>query len=97
MGSASNVGPPYLAIHKRGESTSGLTNIYTVTSIHDGSLLATIRWYGPWRQYVLHPDSVLAIWSDGCLREAADAITQMNTQHRARAARRRADNRERSD
>ena len=30
------------------------TNVWAITSKSSGDLLATIKWYGPWHQYVLY-------------------------------------------
>ena len=54
-----------------GTSDSGKTNRWDVRSTHDGSLLALVRWYGPWRRYVVYPQAG-ALFDASCLR----SITQ---------------------
>jgi len=61
------------------------TNIYQVVSKNSTPLplsgvipryekiLGIIKWYGPWRQYVLFP-SDCTLWSHGCLQEVMSFI-----------------------
>ena len=58
----------YLYFHLLAESESGKTNIYEVRSKHHGTCLATVKWYGPWRQYAMFPEPE-TIWNIGCLAE----------------------------
>lgn len=57
------------------------TAIYAVISKSSGKRLGTIRWYGPWRQYVFIPINVGPImettWSRGCLQQIQDFIDEL--------------------
>lgn len=54
----------YLTFQQTGDT--GKTLIYDVLSKRTKERLATIKWYGPWRQYVLVPEPN-TIWNNGCL------------------------------
>jgi hypothetical protein len=57
----------YITFRFQGSSPSGKTSIFRVET-RNGGLLGTIRWYGPWRQYVFEPVPN-TIWSAGCLND----------------------------
>ena len=57
----------YFSIEKTARSTSGKTNIYTVTK-PNGVILGQVKWYGAWRCYTLHPSNE-TIWNAGCLHD----------------------------
>lgn len=60
----------YLRFDLLGDSPSGKTKRYDVVSKNHGTTLATIAWYGAWRQYVLYPQPS-TIWNKGCLSDVA--------------------------
>jgi len=49
---------------------TGNTKVYGIHSKSDGGQLGTIKWYDPWRQYILEPweDTV---WNAGCLEDVS--------------------------
>lgn len=47
-------------------STSGKTITVSVYSARTGDLLATLAWWGPWRQYTFRP-APHTVWNTGCL------------------------------
>ena len=47
---------------------TGKTKVISVDSKSSGARLAVIKWYGPWRQYVLEPESD-TIWNRDCLED----------------------------
>lgn len=47
---------------------TGKTQVYNVVSRSKGDLLAVIKWYGPWRQYVLLPKPE-TVWNTNCLED----------------------------
>ena len=49
------------------------TFVWHVESAYDGSLLGDIKWYAPWRQYVLMPFDG-CVWSHDCLSEVSEFI-----------------------
>lgn len=53
---------------------TGKTKIWEVVSKRNGDLLATIAWYGPWRQYVFRPE-LGTIWNTGCLAVVSGFIS----------------------
>lgn len=59
----------YLEFIETGDT--GKTKIFMVRSKHGGGDLALVKWYGPWRQYVMFPMTGTA-WNPDCL---ADIIT----------------------
>ncbi len=64
-----------------GTSDSGKTHLYEIHSVHDGSLLGLVRWYGPWRKYVVHPQSD-ALFDASCLEEIAAFLRADTDRHR---------------
>lgn len=68
-----------------GTSTSGKTLCYEVRSRHDGSLLALVRWYGPWRRYVVMTQRS-PIFDAACLTEIADFLTGLMAERKASPA-----------
>lgn len=46
--------------------TNKKTAVVMIYSKRWGSLLGTIKWYGPWRQYVLEPQEG-TVWNPDCL------------------------------
>ena len=55
---------------------TGKTKAYNVVSTHGGALLATISWYGPWRQYVMFPVR-LTVWNPDCLTTIIEFINEL--------------------
>ena len=47
---------------------TGKTKVISVDSKSSGARLAVIKWYWPWRQYVLTPESD-TIWNRDCLED----------------------------
>jgi hypothetical protein len=52
---------------------SGTTVVVLVRSVMDGKRLGEIRWYAPWRRYVLNP-APETVWDAACLREVRGHI-----------------------
>ena len=50
------------------------TQVWNVLSKSDGSVLGTIKWYVPWRQYCFFPQTE-TVFSAGCI---GDIINFMN-------------------
>lgn len=53
---------------------TGKTQTYSVDSRSGGYRLATIKWYGAWRQYTLNPEPE-TIWNKECLLDTIDFIS----------------------
>lgn len=49
---------------------------------NDGTPLATIAWWGPWRQYVMVPGAG-TIFNATCLRDIVAFLDRVNAAHRA--------------
>ncbi len=47
---------------------------FQIVNMRSGALIGMVRWYGPWRQYVLFPEP-MTVWSKGCLADIQDVIT----------------------
>ena len=56
--------------------STGKTKVISVDSKHYGDRLATIKWYGAWRQYTLQPEP-RTIWNTGCLRDVNAYIGEL--------------------
>ena len=54
--------------------------VVDVTNRRSGFLLGQIRWYGPWRQYVLMP-SHSTVFNVDCLQEINDVIAGLMEAH----------------
>lgn len=66
----------YLTFARLRTSKSGKTEIWGVDSKSSGDLLALVKWYAPWRQYVLHPIPY-TVWNTTCLAEITAFIDQL--------------------
>jgi hypothetical protein len=73
----------YLLYEEGGTSESGRTLIRYVWSSHKVPVfLGTIKWHGPWRQYVFAPaDNVL--FDKECLHELGHELRRMTDAHKA--------------
>lgn len=58
------------------QPTSTKTAVVRVVSKSQDSVLGTIRWYGPWRQYVFYP-AAACLFSRGCLEDVNEAIRDL--------------------
>lgn len=62
------------------------TMMIDVLSRRHGDKLGTIKWYGPWRQYVFTPEPG-TLYSAGCLADIETSIVElMNDRKTSRAA-----------
>ncbi len=61
---------------------TGKTKAFNVISTRGGALLATISWYGTWRQYVMFP-ARLTVWNPECLRAIIEFIEGLMEERRA--------------
>jgi len=57
--------------------------VFAVLSASRGERLATIRWYGPWRQYTLYPEPA-TIWNADCLRAVDTLLAGLNREQEAK-------------
>lgn len=55
---------------------TGKTKVISVDAKSSGDLLGIIKWYGPWRQYVLHPEPY-TLWNKGCLSDVNDHMDEL--------------------
>ena len=69
----------YLTFQPAGESASRLTKLWDVVS--NGTTIALIRWYAPWRKYVIEPKPY-TLWDAGCLSEVCAFLAQVNREHK---------------
>ena len=46
--------------------TKPKTAVYDIISVHHGTKLGQIKWYGPWRQYIFEPEP-LTIFNRDCM------------------------------
>jgi hypothetical protein len=52
------------------------TNVITIINRSSGDVLATIEWYGPWRQYVFSSDYSI-VWNTKCLSDVISVINEL--------------------
>ena len=73
----------YLMFQLHGDSSSGLTKIWSVTTIQSPyAALGFVRWYGPWRKYCFMP-GFGTTYDQNCLREIADFCEVQTREHKA--------------
>lgn len=58
------------------------TKTIEVLSRRHGDLLGTLKWYGPWRQYVFFPEPG-SLYSSGCLADIETAISTLMSNRKA--------------
>ncbi len=71
----------YLMFYE-GRSDSGKTAVLLVYSSKTLELLATIKWFGRWRQYALFPAEG-TVWNPECLGQVNDQITRLMEERKA--------------
>lgn len=64
----------------REQPTAGKTKRWTITG-NDGGALASVLWYGPWRQYVMEPDFG-TVFNSTCLRDIVAFLDRVNAAQR---------------
>lgn len=57
------------------------THLYEVRAREDGTCLALIQWYGPWRTYVLQPKNS-SIWESRCLRDIVAFLEELQRERK---------------
>jgi hypothetical protein len=65
---------------KTGQAPGKKTATYAVQAKDTGEMLASIRWYGPWRKYTMFP-AMETVWESTCLREVAFVCTELTKAH----------------
>lgn len=73
----------YLYFKESGTSESGKTKQWLVESNGTGTILAAIRWFGPWRKYTVQFSSQ-TVFDQACLREIADFIETQTREHKSK-------------
>ena len=61
-------------------ATTGKTEVWRVISKSQGSILATIKWYGAWRQYCFFPEN--ALFNSTCLGDIKKFLDGLNAEYR---------------
>ena len=57
------------------------TQVWQVLSKHYGDVLATIKWYAPWRQYCFFPESEI-LFNATCLSDIIGFLKELNEHHK---------------
>jgi len=70
----------YLTFRKLKSLTK--TERWEILAKSDETVLATVRWYGPWRQYVMNPEPEM-LFNIGCLRGICSFLDWLNKKQRA--------------
>ena len=52
------------------------TSVWECRNKNSQTVLGTVSWYGPWRQYCYFP-SIQAVYSAGCLQDITHFINQL--------------------
>ena len=60
---------------------TGKTQVYSVDSRNHGDQLGVIKWYGPWRQYVMETRSGV-VWNKTCLLDITAFIDGLMRERR---------------
>ncbi len=48
-----------------------------------GNTIASIEWYGAWRQYCFFPEvGMYTVWNNGCLQDVIEVIDQLMNEQR---------------
>lgn len=76
----------YLTFTEWPNPSGGSTRYWVITSTKHGDTLATIKWFGRWRQYALHPVGATA-WNIGCLTEVNRFISEAMNDWRTKRVR----------
>lgn len=76
---------PYLTFQLR-DLTPRKTQVLEVIAVRDGTLLGTIRWWGPWRQYVFAPEPE-CVFNASCLETIKKNVSILTTGHRLERSR----------
>jgi hypothetical protein len=66
----------FFHVAKDGPHGNRKTADYHIVNNSSGLPIATIQWYGAWRQFCLFPYGD-TIWSAGCLADVQDVITKL--------------------
>lgn len=74
----------HLIFDEHGTSDSGKTKRIDVMAL-DGATLALIRWYGPWRRYVVYPQTG-TLFDASCLRELTQYLDKLMLEHKIKSA-----------
>lgn len=74
----------YLAFELQ-ETPGRKTHVWHVVSKHYGDTLGAIKWYGPWRQYILEAEAGV-VWNHTCLLDIVSFLQTQNALHRRATA-----------
>lgn len=66
----------YLSVRLLVRPATRKTDVWALVA-NDGAALATIKWYGPWRQYVLEPEFD-TVFNATCLVDVVQFLNQVN-------------------
>ena len=59
------------------------TKVIHVINKHSQDEIATIEWYGAWRQYCFFPSLDFdTVWNNGCLQDILDVISMLMKERR---------------
>jgi len=72
----------YLAVQELRPREGRKTKRWMLFS-HRGALLGEVKWYGPWRQYIVEPN-MGSVFNDGCLLDVAAFLARVNYEHTGR-------------
>ncbi len=58
------------------------TTVWHILNKSSGFLLATVMWYGPFRQYCFFPFEPLAVFNVGCLNDITKFLSELNDEQK---------------
>lgn len=65
------------------EQAARKTERLLIYSQRTGTLLAEIKWFGPWRQYAFFPNAAAdTVWNPECLVDVTKAIAALTARRR---------------
>jgi hypothetical protein len=73
----------YIAIYRQPKTRVRKTDLFVVVTKQDQTEIADIRWYAPWRRYVLLPRPN-TVWESVCLTEIGLALGDLTAAYKAR-------------
>lgn len=75
-----NYNTKYLTFYKAGEYPK--TEHWVIASRTDSYILAQVKWYGPWRQYIMFPESGNILFNKDCLQDIVNFLKDLNKEYK---------------
>jgi hypothetical protein len=76
----------YMVARRRPPLPGRKTSRWNIENTKSGTLLGTVEWYGPWRQFCFLPNPIGLVFSAGCLNDLRQFVAKATADHRAAPA-----------